>query len=69
MYKWWYRDTFFEKNFEKLILFEGKLWVNCVNNVKNYKYLFLIKKPDKIKNLKMTLVVIHTTIDNKKKTY
>ena len=49
--------------------------MNCVNNVKNYKYLFLIKKPDKIKNLKMvrksvlTLVVIHTTIDNKKKTY
>ena len=49
--------------------------MNCINNVKNYKYLFLVKKPDKIKNLKMvrknvlTLAVIHTTINNKKKTY
>ena len=49
--------------------------MNCINNVKNYKYLFLVKKPDKIKNLKMvrknvlTPAVIHTTINNKKKTY
>ena len=75
MYNWWYWDTFFEKNFKKLILLEGKLGMNCINNVKNYKYLFLVKKPDKIKNLKMvrknvlTPAVIHTTINNKKKTY
>ena len=41
--------TFFREKFKKFILLVWKLWMNCINSVKNYKYAFLVKKPKKWK--------------------